>query len=416
MLGPQEIIILLPVLYLIIRFMNRNRSQRSHFPALLLVFGLLLAVPLVLAMLFILRPSTPSVIQPTVVRQAPAAPTTVWSNLDGQPFDANVYPSESAAATPLARKIRSVLDDNQLLADQKPVSAEQPEADDQGSAQKPTSDDAVIAEAEAAPKATRLTAPAFLMLYRTAVNDTTLQRFAKQLHSDFPISEVRYAQGLVSPTELEAPVRAGGVRLVLTSSKEHLQVTENGHISEQIKGTLECRVETSHGSATVSSVFIDKPWVEDFDMYVSSRPQKHFVVGYSDELASSAQEARRRAMQDAKVKSRIAVDGVIVEVNESLVVDRFAQKLSRPYGDVWREAVLLDVSPERMQPLIAAARNTVVVVQQQRRTTAAALAILFGLTVILCLALNFLTQGYYRNRLWISAAIVVGLGLLATLV
>ncbi|MEZ6129268.1 MAG: hypothetical protein R3C59_11340 [Planctomycetaceae bacterium] len=407
-----EIIILSLLVYAISRFINRSRSIQSHLPVLLVVFGLLLAVPLVLATLFYARSShsSPPEFAP------PALPPNVWSNLDGQPFDASVFPSETAAAGPLARKVRGALEEHHLLTETEPTSAEQPETDEFGNADENNHDALPIAESELGAKQTRLTSPETLIVNAAAVNPETRQRFEKQLQSEFPISEIRYPEDPLRPDQPPGPVAVGVVRITLTSVKEHFQVTQNGHTFEQIEGQLICHLQTSRGSFQFNNNFISKPWVESFDAFVSSRPSQRFVVGYSGELASSADEARRRAMEDAESRSRIFVDGAtIVMADESHVVDRFAQKLSRPYGDVWREAVLLDVSPERMQPLIAAARNTVVVVRQQRRSLAAALVILFGLTVVLCLALNFLTQGYYRNRLWISAAIVVGLGLLATL-
>ncbi|MEZ6060336.1 MAG: hypothetical protein R3C19_08250 [Planctomycetaceae bacterium] len=338
----------------------------------------------------------------------------VWANLDQQPFDANNYPGRIAAAKPLAGKLRAALDANQLLAS----STARPEAIAADDAQAVESDasteDAGIADNEhSGPADIRLTSPAYLMVYDASAGNDVLQRFAEQLRAEFPVSEVRVSGNSLGRRESAPTVERGAVRLSLHSVDEHIQTAEGDEPSEQIRGELICHIETTNGSAQVSVNYIQKPWVEEFDAFVSARPQQRFVVGYSGQLVSSEEDARRLAMLDAQHKCRLAVPGGdSITVDESLVVDRFAQKLSRPYGDVWREAVLLDVSASRIAPALAQARHVASVSEQRRFSVGVSLAVLFAVTVLLCISLNLLTQGYYRRRLLICGAAVLGVGAL----
>ena len=339
--------------------------------------------------------------------EQPQTQSAVWANLDEQPFDANVYPSRVAAAKPLARRIRAVLDANRLLAestDEKDPGALENESLD---------DDIAVAEAdEDASTVTRLTTPAYFMVYGAAAGKDAHARFAEQLQVEFPISEVRVAKGSLSQPQIENSVESGAVRITLSAIDEHIKTTGNGQQSQQIQGRLLCDIVTANGSAEVGADYLQKPWVEEFDRFVSTRPQQRFVVGYSGRLVSSEEEARHMAMQDAIEKSQVVLaEGIVARADESYVVDRFAQKLSRPYGDVWREAVLLDVSGNRMASAIASAHRQTMQAHQSHMSIVMSLLILFGVTTALCVILNLLTQGYYRNVLLtvggIVAAIVV---------
>jgi hypothetical protein len=92
---------------------------------------------------------------------------------------------------------------------------------------------------------------------------------------------------------------------------------------------------------------------------------------------------------------------------ENAACDRFVQKLSRPYGDVWRVAVLYDVPTLAME--YTGARTVITEVRQSHRRL---LVLLFILTIIICGVLNMVTYGYYRLQISVGWVVVV-LGLLA---
>ena len=331
----------------------------------------------------------------------------VWANTDLQLFNANAYPDLLAAVKPLARNVREALDANQLLAGRN---------EDRATASVETDSDAAIqqqaeaAEAEnTAPLQLKVTGRLLLDKHR----DNVLQRFTEQLRIEFPDGEVSLFDGADKQHGAETVIEDGTVLLTLSLEDERSEKAPWDNKAEQQSGRHRCDIVTSHGSAKATSSYIEKPWVEAFDVFISTRPSRRLIVGYSEKFVSSEEAARRLAMNDARSKSRVAAggSGAVATADESHVIDRFAQKLSRPYGDVWREAVLLDVSGARMAPAIARAKRQTMHVREHRISVAMSLLILFGVTMVLCMILNLLTQGYYRKRLLmtggVAAAIVV---------
>ncbi|MEO2016525.1 MAG: hypothetical protein ABGZ53_19380 [Fuerstiella sp.] len=387
------------------------------------------------------------------------AELTVWANTDLQKFTANAYPGVLAAVKPLARKVRETLDANQLLVEPSGdegkaiASIESSDDAEAGSAvvtvesaqatvavaeatdAVESTDTAEAAEAEAEASAevvevavdaavetpnTRDATPPRVIVTGHRLSDkyrgNVLQRFTEQLRIEFPDSEVSVFDGANEPHQPENEISDNTVVLTLSLEDERSEQAPWDYKVQQQSGRHRCDIVTSKGSATATTSYIEKPWVDAFDVFISARPERRLIVGYSEKFVSAAEAARRLAMKDARSKSRVATgSGVFATADESHVIDRFAQKLSRPYGDVWREAVLLDVSGARMAHAIATARTQTVHIQEQRFSVGAYLLILFGVTMVLCVILNLLTQGYYRKRLLMTGGIVAAIMLLLVL-
>ncbi len=340
-----------------------------------------------------------------------APSSSVWANLEHQQFLANVYPSKEAAAIPLARRIRAVIDESKLLGET------ESDGEDDVAATPESVVDSPLAEAEeasvevaGASGARKLTAPAFLRLYDNSAGTIVQQKFASYLREEFPISEVRTSGQPFVPRLPPSKIETDGVRIVLTTEEEHVEVAASNSPLRQIQGKLVCEITTAKGAETISANYIDKSWVENLDQFVSTQPSTSFVVGYSTKLAASEAEARQMAVEDAirNLPPQIASSATTAVV-ESLLVDRFAQKLSRPYGDVWREAILLDTSNERIGPFVVAAHRQAMAQQTQRTSLAMSLAILFAVAAGTCVLLNLLTQGYYRGPLFAGLVVVFGI-------
>ena len=189
-------------------------------------------------------------------------------------------------------------------------------------------------------------------------------------------------------------------------------VTANSRVFHSLRsssGNVKCQAVGSNAKANAAVIYIEKSWVNQFDQLVSELPKKQFVVGYSQELSSSEPLARQSAMENAQSQIRVHADtngGINTLIDESHVADRFAQKLTRPYGDVWREAVLIDVTGEAMRGTIEvaearAARDSSI------KKGGALLAVLLLLAIIaVCFIGNAVTQGYYRRPLnWGASAV-----------
>jgi hypothetical protein len=303
----------------------------------------------------------------------------IWQLSNGDLFTARIYPSLVATATPLAIK----------LAD---------ELHSVGSGD---------SAAPVVPMTIQIAGEQLVEKHRSGL----LERFSRQLRTEFPDAAVLVIDG--PSGDQRADLDEGTVWVSLRMDDQETRPSWDEGIGQE-RGRHVCLAQTARGDIVVECEYIDKPWLEDFDAFVSQRPTKRYTIGYSGSLVSSEAEARRLAMKDAVAKSRIKVaPNAFVHVSEQHVVDRFAQRLSRPYGDVWREAVLLDVSPDRMAPLISTVQTSLVKRRTETRSALYGLVVLLGFTTLLCVILDAITQGYFRKPLVVGIAAVVILAVLS---
>ena len=180
----------------------------------------------------------------------------------------------------------------------------------------------------------------------------------------------------------------------------------------------------------LQSDFIDKPWVIDPDKYIAKNYTKPLVVGYSQRLARSATEATIFALSNAGRQGRNAPS----QIAPNQIVDRFVQKISFPYGELWQESILVNqsipptddgitVSPASRAFTAAASKNGNHAKRQGREageTSIHGFTPLHGLilTTIGLIGIgwisNLLTQGYYRQNIThtVITGVAVVLGLL----
>ena len=210
-------------------------------------------------------------------------------------------------------------------------------------------------------------------------------------------------------------------------------------------GQMVCRLRRNGklGQVEFVSDFIEKPWVADAEKFVSQHPKREFIIGFSPRLAKSEQEARVSALEDANArlgKSRNKVFSSNYD-KEKNVVDRFVQKLTMPYGSVWREAVLIDYGMKgtefwRFYRSGSATAEALIVneghpianppidnppvdvrvgrsMSRFDRTLSSPESMVAGLimlTIVIGWVCNSLTQGYYRKPVWTVAGTVFSLG------
>ncbi len=182
-------------------------------------------------------------------------------------------------------------------------------------------------------------------------------------------------------------------------------------------GSLRVGLTSSVTNGSVLTEWVDKPWIEDLPAYRSSLAalgeRGDLLVGYSSGLAATPADAQREAMASAaevlrtelakRVPGAALPDPAALEVSAQRATrDMFVQQLRRPYGDVYRAAVLVDLSTDAL----ASQR-----LDNVKGTLARAVGLLL-LTVLVYLFLNAATKGYYvwSVRLVAVAVAVVGLG------
>lgn len=172
-----------------------------------------------------------------------------------------------------------------------------------------------------------------------------------------------------------------------------------------------------------SARFVDKPWVANFAGFVGRTPGR-WVVGWpdADRPATSAADAARVARVWAAgeltplVVARLPRSGRrddarvrrMVErhlLGDRLVVDRFPQKFERPYGTLFREAVLVDASDDRLDKLARDMEETLAAERRSRiGGLASAMAVLL-VTYALYRFANAFTRGYFTWSLRTAAAV-----------
>lgn len=170
----------------------------------------------------------------------------------------------------------------------------------------------------------------------------------------------------------------------------------------------------------------EKSWVTGGDQ---SDFDTRLIVGHTRKPAVNEAEALREARKD--VENRVAAtigealrpdsfDSHVLRVRIAadvaagrFEVDRFAEKFDRPYGQVWTEAVLVDLSPDKLNPALDRYRQDLQHNRNQVRShwvglAAITLLVLFGYTLS-----NAITRGYFTGRLRMMALLVVALGAVA---
>jgi len=165
-----------------------------------------------------------------------------------------------------------------------------------------------------------------------------------------------------------------------------------------------------------------KGWATRFVDFVNDHPGREWVVGTCDKPALSEAEAASAARNDAARKlypimaRRLNARGSDARFLEQLVLndvqnnrlqsDRFAEQFTRPYGKVWTESVLLDVSADRIQPLVDQYRHQLDNQHLQLRRRAGLGGFAIAATALLYLLLNSLTRGYFTFRLRLAAMLI----------
>jgi hypothetical protein len=181
------------------------------------------------------------------------------------------------------------------------------------------------------------------------------------------------------------------------------------------------------GSAFAILSYVDKPWAESLSKFVSTNPGHVWLVGSSREACTSQEDAQKQAYRqlagqlegpvatemnrrgpwssDNWNRQRLSlIDRIESEIRKGgFVSDQFAQQFPRPYGNVWKQRLLMDASAAKIGALAdrlygEAARQAAGYRTAWLRTVLSAA----GIAVLICLVyllLNAVTKGYYVWRL-----------------
>jgi len=308
---------------------------------------------------------------------------SAWHAVVDNEFEADIYPSARTAARALARKLLPLLVN--VTPDQKD--------------------------------------PTIIQISGTQLVDEqlVLGDAAEVLRQN--LDEVRVLVESVTPASSIELTDAGAiaVQIDLPNRTTRRQAPWDPERS-QVSGPLRAQVRGRSSEFTTTTRFIDKPWVEAFGAFVSSHPSRQWIVGQSAQFANGQHDAEQQAILaaaeqlaakiepmvdlattdrplinvDTRTRPSIVNELVTAMQSGQFIVDRFVQRLSRPYGDVWREAVLIDATDIDLGQF---SRNHIARTVRVRNRQIGSGFSMVALVAFICLVyafLNIASKGYYR--------------------
>ncbi len=191
-------------------------------------------------------------------------------------------------------------------------------------------------------------------------------------------------------------------------------------------GTIRMAIHTPEKQQNFSAEYVDRLWVDNFAEFLNRAPSIHWILARSQTSCTSEAQARQEALRDAlqQLQGRYLVEvggkGPVALTesditNGNFIVDRFTQSLAGSATPIWREAILIDASPNK---IAQAASKTTIAATQTRKSWAGKGLSLLGMLALICLVYGFLnlaTRGYYTWALRILAVVLLAAGLLALL-
>jgi hypothetical protein len=171
----------------------------------------------------------------------------------------------------------------------------------------------------------------------------------------------------------------------------------------------------------LGSVMSDKSWATDLPAFLNANPHEQWIVGHSTQPALSADEAETSALNDAaeQLGERLkpfAVDrgNLVLRLHRAdLVVDRQIDATERPYGTIWKAAVLIDASPGKIDPITSQLRRASMQHHARAAAAFAGATVWFAIVCLGYLLFNRLSRGYFRGRLIFASLLLVAGGFAA---
>jgi hypothetical protein len=182
------------------------------------------------------------------------------------------------------------------------------------------------------------------------------------------------------------------------------------------KGTVRMTLSSSNRATSLSTKFSQCDWADDLTNYTTEHPGHTWIVARSPKPCASSTEARHSA-EEAAVEMLMALMKPTAPSatlppgegrsnihrgdirNQLPISDRFVQQFRRPYGNVWEEAILLDVSPQWTKTIRSRQAEVISMRETRVHTTVASMAIVI-LAILVAYALaNMMTKRYFMFRL-----------------
>jgi hypothetical protein len=190
---------------------------------------------------------------------------------------------------------------------------------------------------------------------------------------------------------------------------------------EMTRGTLRATVFAGNSKTSINTQFDEKPWIENFYGPWNNRPNRHLIIAKSAESCLTREEAVGQAIDSAcgqlttllrqtpRAKATPSLPRKVTPndvLERDFVVDRFSQKFDGMAGEIWRHALLIDASVDKMEDLAA---HKAVLARTHRLNWARMIGSVAGLLALITVAyifLNAATKGYYTWSLRIAGIVL----------
>lgn len=370
------ILLLLAVIAVIIIFIKL--CSKRPWIAVIMALGLLL----LLAPLFILITSYRSVRHQTEVSMGSTLPpseettTAIWLPGIEDEFEANIYSSKLSAVRSLGLHIG------------KPVRQ-------------------VFGE----------TSPSGFILFQGDHDRGLLDEFGRTIAKTFPD-----ANWTIAPETVAVQPDEVGIRIDIVKVQTHPAPWLSGSENEMATGTIQASVLAGDKQASMKAEFVDKPWVDDFSGFLNTRPNSRFIIAKSAESCMTEAEANQQAVQNACTlvadmlgQTSLGISGVPVSFAQAVnsadildgnfILDRFVQSFEGTAGKIWRQALLVDASAEKLKNL---AQRKAIIARARKKSFAGMFFSIIGLIVLITVVYAFLnaaTKGYYAWSLRIAGIV-----------
>lgn len=373
-MTPRPIFLMLPLLILllfaviaVIVLFIKLCSKRPWIAAVVALVLLLLLVPV-----FVLIPVRIVSHRPVVFPESSSARTedttaAIWLPGIEDEFEANVYPSELSAVRSLGLRIGEPI--RQLFGPQ--------------------------------------TSPSRIILFQGAHDSDLVEVFAEAITHVFP--QTKWS---IEPETVAVQTDEVGIRLDLVKVQTHPVPWLSESESKMTSGTIHASVLAADKQASIKADFVEKPWVEDFSGFLNTKPNSRFIIAKSADSCMTQAEANRQAVENACAQVTKMLDQVsrrlskipvpfTLPVNSDdilkgdFILDRFVQSFKGTAGRIWRQALLIDASAEKLAEL---ARRKAVMARARKMTWARMSLSIVGLLVLITVVYTFLnaaTKGYY---------------------
>ena len=373
---PVLILLLLAVIGVII--LSIKLCSKRPWIVVIMALGLLF----LLAPILWLIPARRSVSYHTEVSVPSTLPpsqettTTIWLPGIEDEFEANVYPSKLSAVRSLGLHIGKPV--RQVFGD---------------------------------------TPPSGIILFQGAHEHGLIEEFGRAIAKTF--SDANWT---IAPETVAVQTDEVGIRVDLVKVQTHTAPWLSGSENEMTSGTIQASVLAGNRQASMKAEFVDKPWAEDFSGFLNTRPNSRFIIAKSTESCMTEAEANQQAVQNAcsQVANMIGQtplrrSGVPVSfarpvnstdiLDGNFIMDRFVQSFEGTAGKIWRQALLVDVSTEKLKNL---AQRKAVIALARKTGFARMFFSILGLIVLITVVYAFLnaaTKGYYVWSLRIAGVV-----------